>query len=224
MTDETPSKELTTKEEHGKGIRDFPQQTQNPFLDGIFLRTRDRTITARTGKQLALFDHDTGEELDESVFLGVRQRVDRAEFVKVFKAGLREWFNLSQKAFRVLNYLMDATKVGEHRIFFSIKEAKEFTRYSSHVTIQEALAELLEKRFIARTPESNLYYINPQMFFNGDRVVMLRDYVRKGSKTDRLLLEQDRRQVEAQKLAVSEPPLPLIGGGLHGSKEKGDVV
>lgn len=41
------------------------------------------------------------------------------------------------------------------------------------------LAELLEASIIARSEESSLYFINPMVMFNGNRITFAKSYVRK---------------------------------------------
>lgn len=53
----------------------------------------------------------------------------------------------------------------------------------SEKTFQRGLKELLEKSFLAPRLH-NSYWINPSLFFKGDRVRFIREYVRKSKKVD----------------------------------------
>jgi hypothetical protein len=47
------------------------------------------------------------------------------------------------------------------------------------------MAELLEKKFIARSSNPNIFFMNPKMMFNGDRFRLIQEF-RRARKTDRL--------------------------------------
>jgi hypothetical protein len=176
-----------------KGIRDFPRYDHNPFLPGLHVRARGKTVMLGRGREYGLFDRGTGEVLNETAVMATRHYVDQAEFVKVFKGQMRALFNLSPSAVRVFCYLMEATRASDDRIVFSLKKCMAYTEYASKGTVTGAMAELLRKEFIARTDEPNIYYLNPAVFFNGDRLVVVQDYVRKGSRVAKELQEHDAR-------------------------------
>jgi hypothetical protein len=52
----------------------------------------------------------------------------------------------------------------------------EYTGYNAKKTILNALSELLENKFIARGSNPYHYFINPTIFFNGDRLIFLEQY------------------------------------------------
>jgi hypothetical protein len=56
------------------------------------------------------------------------------------------------------------------------------TGYKSKKTIFTGLSELLENKFIARGNHPYKYFINPTIFFNGDRITFLKQYEIEGGK------------------------------------------
>lgn len=174
-----------------KGVTDYPTHKANPYVHSLVIPSRNKTI-AISNKQLSLFNPKTGAiEEDNIGFMGLRKRVDTEEFVKIYKSQIQSLFELSSRAGKVFGYLMEATKISSDTVIFDLEECKEFTGYKSKNSIILAISELLEKEFIARTGSHYKYYINPAKFFNGDRLVLFEDIVKKGSKADLALKEHD---------------------------------
>ena len=76
-------------------------------------------------------------------------------------------------------------------IIFSQEDCLEYTKYSSKATVYKGLAELVKSEIIARGPADNLWFINPLIMFNGDRVTFAKQYVKKQSKLTKSLDKQD---------------------------------
>jgi hypothetical protein len=53
----------------------------------------------------------------------------------------------------------------------------KFTGYTSKASVYNGVSELLKNNFIARTHKAYTFFINPAIFFNGSRLVMVNEYV-----------------------------------------------
>jgi hypothetical protein len=62
---------------------------------------------------------------------------------------------------------------------FFMDECMEYTGYKSEKSVYIGLASLLENKIIARGSHDILYFINPMIVFNGDRVTFAKTYVKK---------------------------------------------
>lgn len=187
-----------------KGITEFSPYKKNPYVDNLVIPSRNKTI-AISNKQLNLFDPKTGEVESAGIgFLGIRKRVDTEEFVKIYKAQIKTLFELSNRAIRLFGYCMEASKISHDKIILDAGECLEYTGYKSRNTLSLAIAELLEKEFLARTTSSNIYFINPAKFFNGDRMVLFQEIIREGSKTDRRLRQEEMQGVDRTLLPSEE--------------------
>ena len=62
---------------------------------------------------------------------------------------------------------------------FLMEECLEYTKYTSKNSIWIGLGSLVEENNIARGPAESLYFINPMIAFNGDRVTFAKTYVKK---------------------------------------------
>jgi hypothetical protein len=66
----------------------------------------------------------------------------------------------------------------------------KFTGYTSKASIYSGVSELLKNNFIARTHKAYTFFINPAIFFNGSRLVMVNEYVVQQDKKMPLLKPQ----------------------------------
>jgi hypothetical protein len=64
---------------------------------------------------------------------------------------------------------------------FLLEECLTHTGYKNHRSIHQGLSALLESNIIARGPADTLYFVNPMIAFNGDRVTFAKTYVKKKS-------------------------------------------
>lgn len=163
--------------EINKGVKSFQEYKTNPFLEGLTIKTKNQ-ITSIARSPLTVLNPETGE-LHETAFMHTKKMVDNDEFVKVFKAHLQLFFNLSQRALRVLGYFASALKINDDRVYFDLSDCKEYTKYSATQSIFLGLGELLDKKAIARSDKTNIYFINPAILFNGNRLVVMQEFVKK---------------------------------------------
>jgi len=157
-----------------KGIRKFVVNDKNPFWDTLNLKTRKKNIIAGPAEEI-IVNKSTNEVTGHTAFMKF-QTVDKEKFVKVFTENVSSLFDLSRPAIRVFCYVLDRAKPNIDQIIFDLEDAKEFTGYTSKGTIFKGVSELIENRIIARSKQYYIYYINPNIFFNGDRVSFVRSF------------------------------------------------
>lgn len=168
---------------------------ENPLIESNDIRVRKKLVRTRTSKDLV--DPDTGEIGGASVIHTV-ETVDEEHFVKVFVEGTKLAFNLSRTAARVFQAILGAYQAES----MSGGYAESVTLYwfgeglngrvvdMSEKTFQRGLKELLEKKFIhPKIP--NVYWVNPALFFKGDRVAFFREYRKARSNDLTQLSDQD---------------------------------
>jgi len=181
---------------------DFSPQI-NPLMEPKTIEVKRRYVRSARSKDLV--DPLTGEITAVTTVHIVEDR-DDAEFVKVFSDGVKAAFNLSRTAHRVFQAVLDEyqntpmTKGYADSIYLHFFDGglsgRSITPPMSDKTFQRGLKELLDKDFLA--PKSpNLYWVNPALFFKGDRVAFIKEYRRrKESKdeTERSSLEENGQQ------------------------------
>lgn len=175
-------------------LTDFAKNEENPFLEqaieGIeqhIVKKYKNTLVGSNKAIVTMANVDTGELFATSYMRQVQ--VDEEQFVKIYLDNFKSFFNLSQSAIRVFGYIMECMRPKKDVIYFDREECMKYTGYTSDVTIYKALTELLEAEIIARGKSEYLWFINPMIAFNGDRVSFVNTYVRK--KKDNKPLEEN---------------------------------
>lgn len=188
-----------------------PRYGQNPFMAGVTINRGKKKI--QVGKAGSLADLETGEV--HATEISVIREVDRTEFVKLYREGVKRSFELSPSGTKLLTYVLNV--VQDHKMtdritlhFFDYQERFPGDHNKmSKATFFRGFGELLNKGFIAQSNIPNLYYINPDLFFNGDKVRFVTEY-RKNSlakaleesdkiaeMVDETLLQKDTALLEA---------------------------
>lgn len=172
--------------------RNLPKYKHNPFVD-------DHLITQLSGQknvyysQIArnsIVDLETGEIEPAKLQVIKKVRADKEQFVKIYTTHLKAFFELSTTAYKVLHYVLNTIQneaINKDQVYLSLSKAQEFfdsqgSKISS-ATYYRAMKELVEKLFIAETQQNYIYFINPKLFFNGDRVDFITKFQITGNET-----------------------------------------
>ena len=174
--------------------KDVEIHEQNPFLPELSgMKTRRKRVTVKSDK--AIVDTKTGEVENVAEVVSV-QNVDNEQFVKVFTSNLRSFFNLKPSTYRLVQVLLyqigQAPQKGA--VYLNLSVAERYFEQTdqkpvSKATFHNSIKELIKKGFIAESPDPNLYWINPTLFFNGDRVRFVKEYRNVDAKQNRLPFE-----------------------------------
>lgn len=158
--------------------KDAPRYQANPFMGEVHIKRGSKKLTV--GRAGALVNTDTGEI--NATEISMIKQVDRTEFVKLFAEGVKRFFELSPSGAKLLAYVLKVVQEvpGTDRISLHFMDYME--RFPGDqtgmkkTTFYRGFTELLSKGFIAQSVVPNLYYINPKLFFNGDRAKFVMDY------------------------------------------------
>lgn len=176
---------------------------ENPFMEhGTEIRTRHKTVKTKASMQ-ELVDSSTGELVAMSMIHVIEEK-DEEHFVKVFADGVKAAFELKAAGAKVFQSVL-----GEYqREKMTGGYADSLTLYwfgdglngksigISERTFQRGLKELVEKGFLAhRAP--NQFWVNPALFFKGDRVAFMREYRLKSPPKK---LKNDKSQIEFEEI------------------------
>jgi hypothetical protein len=178
-------------------LTDYPSNRENPFLEKVVaemkVSVRRQTIRPknRGGDTNLMLVDGLGTEHGEATFQHIHE-VDEQEFTKMFRDGVAKMGGLSVRGTKVWYYICDELKPGATSFHFMPARCLEHTGYKTRGNILSGLAELLEASIIARSEDSSLYFINPAVMFNGNRLTFARTYVKKQ------LREQGRAQLELE--------------------------
>ena len=164
--------------------------THNPLMEPQQLVTKRRYV--RSGRSEDLINPATGEVHGVAAIHQIEER-DDAEFVKVFAAGVAASYELTKTAQQVFQIVL--AQYQQTPMSRGYADTVELYWFGDGIegrdvgvkerTWQRGLKELLEKRFLWPKTSSS-YWVNPALFFKGDRVMFIREYRRKRpTATDR---------------------------------------
>jgi len=158
----------------------------NPFMNESLEVVQKNIVkklksSSSTSEQAILHAIDeNGEVIGHTTF--VRQiEVDEQQFAKLYLNKFESFFNLTQASIRVFGYIMSTLKPNQDMVLFDMDKCKEYTKYKTSKPIYKGLAELLNSNIIARTKFEYMFYINPMIFFNGNRISFAESYIKKQS-------------------------------------------
>ena len=166
-------------------LSNYQNNKENPFLKEAVEQIQNSIVkkyknTAGYGEKAVLkaINPETGEMLGHTTF--IRQiEVDEEQFTKVYLSQFNSFWKLKTQAIRVFGYIMTKLIPKQDLFIFLLDECMEYTGYKSKNSIWIGLGSLVENGIIARGPSDNLYFINPMVAFNGDRVTFAKTYVKK---------------------------------------------
>lgn len=173
-------------------LRKVRRYDENPLVQVSEIKTKQKTVRAiGTGKMV---DTITGEIVAGTAVV-VRKKVDEEHFVKVFAEGVKASFDLSPSGFKVFQLVLKAAQTGafgSDSIYLYFMDAVQDPDLPiSQQTFHRGLKELLAKCFIAASSRPNIYWINPHLFFKGDRVAFVTEYVKRPRNTSDLLAKEE---------------------------------
>ena len=160
---------------------------ENPFVaeDGFRVPLSNRSEVIQTDAPAAL---KVGDEQIAVAQIRRITTVDSDPFVKLFTAELTRFFDLTPTALRIVTVLIQdigKIRLGEgDQVYLTEKSVTETLeghgmKAPSGATYYRAMEELIAKGFIAPTTNPPLFFINPAIFFNGDRVRFVTEIRRK---------------------------------------------
>jgi hypothetical protein len=176
-----------TDARQGPNLRELKFSPEsNPLLEPTEIEVRRRRV--KTGESKSLVNPETGELTHVSAVYTIEDKDDE-EFVKVFSDGVKAAFGLSKTASRVFQVVLEHYQNTPMSAGYA--EAVYIAWFDGGLsgqnigmtdrTFHTGLKELLAKGFLApKAP--NLFWVNPSLFFKGNRVTFIKEYRRKSKK------------------------------------------
>jgi intergrase/recombinase len=176
---------LNNKNRSSTAITEFSLNKENPFLKQAVEQVQNNIVkkykSASNTDQKAIlkaFDENTGEILGSTQF--IRQiEVDEEKFAKIYLDQFSAFFDLKPQAIRVFGYILSQLTPNKDEFMFLIDDCLEYTKYKSSTSIRIGITSLLENNIIARGRTEFLYFVNPMVVFNGNRITFAHTYVKK---------------------------------------------
>lgn len=152
----------------------------NPLAETAKVKSKTRYV--RTGRAEHLANIETGEITHTSILHEINE-VDQEQFVKIFAAGAAAMMELSRTARKVFDLVLKGYQ--ESSMTGGYADTVELFWFKDGIngkaigikesTFNTGLRELIDKQFLyPRMTHS--YWVNPNLFFKGDRVMFIREY------------------------------------------------
>lgn len=152
----------------------------NPFWEATEVKVGKKTIRVAGGMHVS----KEGEFVSHSGVHVIRN-VDEEEFIKVYTKNIKAIFDLKPAAQRILQYLITELQKTPNAdaVYLAWIGAEEY--FDEHkVKISRAsffngVNALIEKGFLAESTKPNMFWFNPNLFFNGNRMTFIEEYRKK---------------------------------------------
>lgn len=163
-----------------KTISDFATHKTNPFLtDALPYIKEKKALTKFVPQDGTFLLNQAGDVSPALAVHHVMKHVDTQQYTKVFGGFMREKYGLNKSGLKVLElYFWQKIKKDSDLVDFSLIDCKKICGFKTAQSVYDGLAQLLEKEFIARTEQHHRYYINPMMFFNGNRIILVKEIIK----------------------------------------------
>ncbi len=158
----------------------LPKYHTNPSLENMSLSTKNKKSFLNNGAKHLVIDQGTGEQVGHMGAVFIEEKtVDTEQFIKLFAAGVEQLADLSAAGYRMfkLVYTLMLENPNTDRILIEYNDLVYSKKWEhSQRTFQRGIAELLIKEIIFLSISPNLYFINVKLFYNGDRISILKSY------------------------------------------------
>ena len=155
-------------------LKEAKEYDENPFLKELNIPIVPKS-NMYVKKDEVIINLADGELKNDVLLTGKRKYVDGEEFVKIFIKEMDVLFDLSRASQKVFGYMLYKVKYDD-LLILNIEECRKKIGYKSKGPIFKSVAELVQKEFIAKTKNQFVYWINPKLFYKGDRLVVMREY------------------------------------------------
>ena len=159
----------------------------NPFIeDGILKIDKGKKTIIAGGTKDVMVNSQTGEITGMALLHRVKV-IDKNQFVKIYIDEVKSLFDLSKTGIRAFNYILTCMRMNEGQIYLNIHELVKYAEWSNTTQAYKGLGELIANKIIAPSVQPNIWFINPNVIFNGDRIAFIREFRMSEKKTIKAL-------------------------------------
>ncbi len=171
----------------------FPKNRNNPFIESaiqdIKIIKKTQFINPKDSSEISMIvNNSNGEVQGYTQFLRFIE-VDEEKFAKVYLSQFEAFWELPKSAIRVFGYMINNLRPHQDKIEFILEDCIKYTRYKSRQTIYTGLAALISNGIVARGYNEYVYFLNPLVAFNGDRVAFAKILIKKKNKDNTNAIE-----------------------------------
>lgn len=158
-----------------RGIR----HKTNPFVGNAVANATigSKKISNKKGDRLMIVSQETGEIMAPAGFHQIVE-VDKTQFVKLFKNGVKAFTNLTNAGAKVFSVLYDELqrKKEQDIVYLSFADVNQDIEPMAQATFYRGMKELLEHQFLAETETIGKYFVNPDYLWNGNRLAFIKEF------------------------------------------------
>lgn len=158
--------------------RGLPRYSENPSIVSAASNSKTGTkrLTNKAGDRFMVVS-EHGEVMAPVGFHQVVP-VDKTQFVKLYVNGVKAFQGLSAAGTKVfeLIYSIVQGSPGADRFYLHFMSVEEHNLTISYRTFHRGLGELLKKEFVFESMTPNLYFLNVDYLFNGNRMAFIKEY------------------------------------------------
>lgn len=156
----------------------------NPYMEPHIVPVKKKKVQSNL-KGVSLINAETGE-LEATTVIHQIEEVDQEHFVKVFTSGIAAMYELTKTGHKVFMAILDEyQKAPLSKGYADCVYIAWFNNGlagrdigMSESNFNRGLWELIDKQFISQH-KPNMFWINPALFFRGDRVAFIKEYRKK---------------------------------------------
>lgn len=205
-------KETVSPSESGKKVRNTRKKySSNPFLRDVVATLGDKRVAVAMKANLHELDNDTGAFVEIPGQITKMISADREGFVKLYTAQIDAFFELSKAGRAVIKYLiwLHQKEANHHLFYLHLDQVKEAGMTIGKTAWYDGISDLIQRKIVAPSTLPNMFYLNPAVFFNGDRTRLVVEVkkIRKREEiaSDKELQEQYAAARELERLGVKDP-------------------
>lgn len=158
--------------------RDFKKYEINPSLSIADNNTKSgvKRITNKAGNRCMIVS-EQGEIIAPAGFYEIVE-VDKTQFVKLYVNGVKAFQGLSSAGTKVFEFVFHKVqeKPSLDKIYLHFIDIDQEQFPISERTFHRGLTELLAKEFIFKSTLPNIYFLNINYMFNGNRLAFIKEY------------------------------------------------
>lgn len=181
----------------------LPRYESNPSSD-INFAVKKRKKTIKQNGALIVTDSATGELdriAERSITFIEEEECDEEQFIKLYALGIKQLSSLSKGGFDLFKviYKIMLENHNQDTIFLDynwIKNNHAFNYSVSRKTYIGALNDLLKNEIVFQSTSTNMFFINLKLFYNGDRINIVKSYKRKSVNKEKVLENQQELLLE----------------------------
>lgn len=159
-------------------IRNSSKWDTNPFVEKTVEAVVEHTVKQKRfalgNKQnkAAIVNVGSGEIVGETALFSYKT-VDNESFAKVFTKSISKWAGMTKATSFVFEYILKELKPDKDSVYLYEGDFIEKYPSMSKNAFYRGIGWLLSNDFVAKSKKPNIYFINPTLFFNGDRLALV---------------------------------------------------